>query len=452
MPKSPTTSLDRRRFLAASAGAAVAATALSGCASAVDDGSGSGSGAEKGTSTLTVMSVDGEMDKKTIKAAEQALNVKITYLAYDATKLNAMLASKNPPDVVRGSGALDTPYFAARGVMSDLDPYFAKSSVLKASDLDPVNDLWRFDGGKQGAGPRYGMAKDYSQDAMFWYRADMFDAAGLDHPGETEPLSYDEWLDLGKRLVKRRLGKIKVYGLNPGGGNFAMFMNMTASAGGRLFADDLASVDFSSPEALKALRWYLEYAEANIGPNPANPNPDGWDGPTYQANRLAMAGDGYWFGGLIGGDPKIAKVSRFAPAPQLGGNRISPCFGATGYWIPELAKNKDAAWKFFEWYFGGQPAKDRATSGWGIPPLKSLRSQMPQTQPFQKQAYKVQQQELPFLQMMTVTPYVQTTALDAVINKVLPGAIKSGTSAGKVADALNSQMNDAIAKGKELVG
>ncbi|MPY64202.1 extracellular solute-binding protein [Streptomyces spongiae] len=444
-------SLDRRRFLAYSAGAALAATALPGCAASIDDGSGGG-GSKGGSKTLTVMSVDGEMDKKTIKAAEQALGVKITYLAYDATKLNAMLAAKNPPDVVRGSGALDTPYFAARGVMSDLDSYFTKSTVLKASDLDPVNDLWRFDGKKQGAGPRYGMAKDYSQDAMFWYRTDMFDAAKLDRPSETEPLSYDEWLDMGKQLVKRRLGKIKVYGLNPGGGNFAMFMNMTASAGGRLFAEDLASVDFSSPEALKALSWYLEYAKANIGPSPANPNPDGWDGPTYQANRMAMASDGYWFGGMIGGDAKVAEVSRFAPAPQLGGNRISPCFGATGYWIPKLAKNKDAAWKFFEWYFGGRPAKDRATSGWGIPTLKSLRSQMPQTQPYQKQAYKVQQQELPYLQVMTVTPYVQTTALDAVINKVLPGAIKSGTSAGKVADELNSQMNGAIAKGKELVG
>ncbi|MFF7789936.1 extracellular solute-binding protein [Streptomyces sp. NPDC007991] len=454
MSKLPTTSLDRRRFLALSAGAALGASALSACAASVDEGGGSGKGGSGGggRTTLTVMSVDSEMDKKTIAAAEQALGVKISYLGFDQTKLNAMLASKNPPDVVRGSGATDTPYFAARGLMADLDPYFAKSAALKVSDLDPVNDLWRYDGKTQGAGPRYGMAKDYSQDAMFWYRADMFEAAKLDLPGGTEPLPYDEWLDLGKRLVKRRLGKVKVYGMNAGGGNTAMFMGMTASAGGRLFADDLASVDFSSPEALKALRWYLEYAKANIGPSPVNPNPDGWDWPTYQANRMAMASDGYWFGGMIGGDAKIAEVSRLAPAPQLGSHRISPCFGATGYWIPKEAKNKDAAWKFFEWYFGGQPAKDRAGSGWGIPTLKSLHPMMPQDKPYQKQAYTVQQKELPYLQVMSVTPYTQVTALDAVINKVLPGAVRSDRSAGKVADALNSQMNNLIAKGKELVG
>jgi ABC-type glycerol-3-phosphate transport system substrate-binding protein len=399
------------------------------------------------------MSHDNELDKKTIQAAEKALGLKINFIASDDTKLNAMLAAKNPPDLVRGLGAVETPYFAARGLMTDLDPYFAKSTVLRASDLDPVNDVWRYDGHKQGAGPRYGMAKDYSQDQMFWYRTDMFDAAKLEYPSATEPVSYDEWLDLGKRLVKRRLGKVKVYGLNATGlGNFSQLMGMTASAGGSLFAEDLASVDFSSPEALKALTWLLEYTKADIGPNVVNPNPDGWDWPTYQANRMAIACDGYWFGGAIGADAKAAAVSRFAPAPQLGSNRVSPCFSATGYWIPKSAKNRDAAWKFFEWYFAGQQAQGRASSGWGIPTLKSLRSKMPQATAFQKQAWKVQQSEFAHFSALTFTPYVQLGALDSVINQTLPQAVKSGISAGKVADKLNSLMNDQITKGKQVLG
>lgn len=445
----PTTgSLDRRRFLSYS-GAALGAAALSGCAASVDDGSGGG-GSKSGSKTLTVMCEKEDID---IKAAQKALGVKIRFLQWDPAKLNALLASKTPPDVVRGFGATEAPYFAARKLMNDLDPYFAKSTVLKPSDLDPVNDLWRYDGSKQGAGPRYGMAKDYSQDQMFWYRTDLFEAAKLDLPSETEPLSYDEWLDLGKRLTKRRLGKVKVYGLNVTGlGSFSPLMAMTASAGGSLFAEDLTSVDFSSPEALKALKWMLEYTKADIGPSTVNPNPDGWDWPTFQAGRMAMAGDGYWFGGAIAGDPKVAEVSRLAPAPQLGSNRISTCFSATGFWMPRDAKNKDAAWKFFEWFFGKEPAQARATGGWGIPTLKSLRSEMPQDKPYQKQAFKVQEQELAHFSTLSFTPYAQREALDGVINKVLPGAVKSGTSAGKVADELNKQMNDLIAKGKDVLG
>ncbi|WTN17058.1 extracellular solute-binding protein [Streptomyces canus] len=450
MPMSTTTSLDRRRFLAVSAGTALAATGLSACAGTAGNSTG---GSGSGKTTLTVMTVQNEWDKKALKAAEEALGMNLNVIIWDPTKLNAMLAAKNPPDVVRGFGATETPYFAARGLMTDLDSYFAKSSVLKASDLDPVNDVWRYDGKKQGAGPRYGMAKDYSQDSMFWYRTDLFEAAKLDLLSATEPISYDEWLDLGKKLVKRRLGKVKVYGLNATGmGVFPQLMGMTASAGGSLFAEDLATVDFSSPEALKALQWYLDYAKADIGPSVTNPNPDGWDGPTYQANRMAMSCNGYWFGGLIGGDPKLAAASRFAPAPQLGSHRVSSCFGATGFWIPRDAKNKEASWKFFEWYFGGKPAQERAASGWGIPSLTSLRSKMPQTSAFQKQAFQVQEQELPHFSVLSFTPYAQQAALEGVLTKVLPGALKSGTSAGKVADTLNSRMNEQLAQGKELVG
>ncbi|MER7789249.1 extracellular solute-binding protein [Streptomyces sp. NPDC097640] len=449
MPVSARASLDRRRFLAASAGAALTAAALPGCAASVDSGGGSGGGGK----TLTVMTLTDEWDAKTKRSIEKTLNVTLRVITYDVTKLNAMLAGKNPPDVVRGIGATDTPYFAVRGLMTDLDPYLAKSEVLKASDLAPANDVWRFDGRKQGAGPRYGLARDYSQDCLFWYRADLFEEAGLDLPSETEPLSCDEWLDLGKRLTTRRLGKVKVYGLNATGmGVFSQLMWMTASAGGSLFAHDMASVDFSSPEARKALTWYLDYARADIGPNLVNPNPDGWDGPTYQANRMAMSCNGHWFGGTIAGDARLAKVSRLAPAPQLGGHRVSPCFGGTGFWIPKDAKNKDAAWKLFEWYFAGRPAKDRVDYGWGMPSLNSLRTELPVDTPLQKQAYAVQEKELPYFSVLPVSPYAQTDALNAVLSKVLPGAIKSGTSAGKIADALNSRMNQQLARGKELVG
>lgn len=448
MPDSARGSLDRRRFLAASAGAALTAVALPGCAASVGSGGGSGGG-----KTLTVMTVVDEWDAKTKKSIEKMLGVNLRVVTYDVTKLNAMLAAKTPPDMVRGVGATDAPYFAARGLMTDLDPYLAKSEVLKSSDLAEANDVWRFDGKKQGEGPRYGIAKDYSQDSMFWYRTDMFAAAGLQLPSATQPLAYDEFLDLGKRLTKRRLGKVKVYGLDATGLSlFAQLMAMTASDGGSLFSDDLATVDFSAPEALKALTWYLDYTKADIGPNVINANPDGWDGPTYQADRMAMSCNGYWFGGVIGGDAKLAAVSRFAPAPRLGTHRVSPCFSATGFWIPKDAKNKDAAWKLFEWYFAGQPAKDRAASGWGIPSLKSLAPAMPQSSAFQKQAYEVQKQELPYFSVLPVSPYTQVDALNGVINKVLPDAIKSGTKPGKIADALNSRMNDLLAQGKELVG
>ncbi|GAA4721295.1 extracellular solute-binding protein [Phytohabitans rumicis] len=444
-------SMSRRRFLTTSTGLAATVAGggfLSACASSVSS-SGAGS---SGQATLTVMTVTNDFDDAARAAAEKATGTKVNVVVYDITKLTAMLASGSPPDIVRGFGALDTPYIAARGIAEDLDPYFAKSQVLKVDDLDPVNDVWRFDGTKQGAGPRYGMAKDYSQDTMVWYNTALFDAAKVAYPSDTTPLSYAEWLALGKKLTKTKGGKTIQYGMNATGlGLFVSFMNMVTSAGGHLFSDDLATVDFTSPEAQAALAWYFDYAKANVGPSVINPNPDGWDWPPFQAGRMAMAQDGYWFGGAIAGDAKIAATSRFAPAPQLGSNRVSPCFGATGYWIPKASKNKDAAWKFFEWYFGGEPAQQRAASGWGIPSLKSLRTKMPQDKPYQKQAYAVQDAELSHFSVLSFTPYVRVEALDAILNQQLPGAIKAGTSVAALADTLNAEMNKQLKAGKELV-
>jgi ABC-type glycerol-3-phosphate transport system substrate-binding protein len=433
--------LSRRRFLALGSAAAGGALAV-GCSPASSTNTpaaapGTGSAAK---GTVTVMSQSGEFGPKEAKAAAQALGLTVKTVEYDLTKLTAMLASGNPPDVVRGMGALDTPYLVARQVAENLDPYFAKSTLIKADDIDPVNDLWRFDGEKQGTGPRYGFAKDYSQDCT-----------KVTHPSATTPLLLDELLDEGKRLVKRQGAKVSVYGLNPNGlGLFTQLSWLTDLAGGKLTSDDLASVDFSSPEAQRALTWYLDYAKAGIGPTVLNPDPNGWDGPTFQAGRMAATLSGYWLGGLFAGDPKSAKVAGFAPAPQFDtGRRISPCFGATGLWIPKASKNKDAAWAVLEWFMAGDPAKARAAGGWGIPPLKSLQKLMPQKLPYQKEAYAVQMAEQQHFSVTSVTPYVRQDAINAVITRELPKAIKGTMSAGQFADTLNSQINAQLADGKK---
>lgn len=235
--------LDRRRFLALSAGGAMAgAAALSGCAMQVSSGvSGAGE-------TVTVMVNSGDILPEQLQLAKKALGIRIVLVKYDITKLIAMLTSGNPPDLVRGVGAVDLPFFAARDVAENLDPYFARSSVLKLDDLDPVNDLWRYDGRTQGKGPRYGMAKDFSQDSMYWYNTAALDKGGVDYPSETEPVTYEEWLDDARRLVQRKSGQTTVFGGSFNGLTRATLLaTMTASAGGSLFNDDFSRVDFTTP-------------------------------------------------------------------------------------------------------------------------------------------------------------------------------------------------------------
>ncbi|KPI18429.1 extracellular solute-binding protein family 1 [Actinobacteria bacterium OK074] len=442
-------SLSRRRLLSLSAaGVATGAAALSGCALQVSTGvSGRGE-------TVTLMTKNGDLTTEQIQQAQKDIGVKIVVVQYSITKLVAMMTNGNPPDLVRGVGATDAPYFAARDVMEDLDPYFARSGVLKPDDLDPVNDLWRYDGKTQGEGPRYGMAKDFSQDSMYWYNTALFDRAGVDHPPETEPVTYEEWLDNAKRLTRRRNGQTTVFGGSYNGvSTLSLLASLAVSAGGSLFTDDFSRVDFTTPEARKALAWYVDYCRTRVGPSIIQPDPNVWDGPTYQASRLAMSNSGYWLGGLINTDKKLAPVSRLAPAPVFeGGARVSPCQAGTGMWMPKKARNKDAAWRVFEWYFGEAPAKARASSGWGIPSLKSLRHLMPHQEGYQKRELKVQNAELKHFSVIAFTPYATADALLALFNQIAPAAMRGQLSVDTLAGRLNSAMNEQLKRGKEQVG
>ncbi|WP_328779679.1 extracellular solute-binding protein [Streptomyces canus] len=441
--------VSRRRFLSLSAGGAVAgAAALSGCAMRVSSAVG-GSG-----ETVTVMAKADDISPELIKQAQKDIGVKINTVLYSTSKLIAMMTNGNPPDLVRGVGAVDAPYYAARGVMEDLDPYFAKSSVLRPADLDPVNDLWRYDGRTQGKGPRYGMAKDFSQDSMFWYNTALFDQADVDYPPELDPVTYEEWLDKAKRLTRRKNGQTTVFGgsyngvLTP-----SLLASLTVAAGGNLFTDDYSRVDFTTPEARKALGWYIDYCRTKVGPSIIQPDPNTWDGPTFQANRLAMSNSGYWLGGLINADKKLAPLSRLAPAPYFeGGRRVSPCQAGTGFWIPSTSHHKDAAWRVFEWFFGEAPAKARASGGWGIPTLKSLRPLMPAQEDYQKRVLTVQEAELKHYSVIAFTPYASADSLLALFNQIAPAAMNGDISVGTLAGRLNSAMNDQLKRGKEQVG
>lgn len=449
MPPRAGAPLSRRRFLALSgAGAAAGAAVLGGCALQVSTGvSGAGE-------TVTVMVKDGDITTDQITQAHKDIGVKIHLVRYDLTKLIAMMTTGAPPDLVRGVGAVDAPYFVARDVVENLDPYFAGSGVLKVDDLDPVNDLWRYDGHTQGKGPRYGMAKDFSQDSMYWYNTAHFDTAGVAYPPETQPVTYEQWLEDAKRLTRRKNGQTTVFGGSYNGLNApGLLAGLTAAAGGSLFSADFSRVDFTTPEARKALAWYIGYCRAKVGPSLIQPDPNGWDGPTYQAGRMAMTGSGYWLGGMIDTDKKLARVSRLAPAPVFaGGPRLSPCQGGTGLWMPKKARNKDAAWRVFEWFFGEAPAKERASSGWGIPSLKSLRPLMPSQESYQKRALRVQEAELKHFSVTAFTPYATADALAALFNQAAPAAMSGGISVDTLAGRLNSSMNEQLKRGKEQVG
>jgi multiple sugar transport system substrate-binding protein len=446
--------LSRRRFLSRSA---MAATSLLGAGALLDAcASSSPSTGSTGTTTLQVMFNELTQDQIT---EFQKLNpdIKIEILKVDPARLRAMLAAGTPPDLVRSAGAEDTPSLAIRNLATPLDTYFAKSSVFKPemNDLAPIADAARFDNTTrtQGMGPRFSLAENYSQDMAFWYNKKVFDAARIPYPDPTTPITYDELLDLGKRLTQRDGDKIKVYGLctNWDGQGDGILMQGVLQQGASIFNSDFTKVDVTTPEARKVLQFLVDWGKARIGNGPLDPAAD-WQGNLFLADRVGIIMYGYWYGGYAFTQNKaILDHIGFAPAPQFGSKRISATIGGTSMYIPTTSQNKDAAFKLFEYYLGPQQATARAKTGSGIPVFKSLNSDLPQDLPYQKQAYQTLQSDLNYFQLMKFSPYIGTSLINYIINDLTP-VIQGSLSFDDGVAKLQNDLTVATSTAQGLIG
>jgi multiple sugar transport system substrate-binding protein len=442
--------IGRRRFLAGTALVVGAEALLSGCTAGPAGSSGSGR-----TVTLNVMYRSNELTKDHIADFEKRNSgVRIQFVEFDVTRLNAMLASGSPPDFVRGA-AVGSANTNARALATKLDPYLDKSAVLKKSDLLPVNDSFRWDGHRIGQGPYYGICKDWSQDATLWYNKALFDKAGIGHLSATEPVTYPQLLDIARKLTVKQGGKTQTYGLGVewAWGLFAPVAMMIAQQGGSLYNGDLTQTDLTTDAGRKAVQWYVDFGQSGVGPTSLNPLPDGADLSTFMAKRMAISQDGYWYGGNFIKESDELKASiGMAPAPVMGGKRISPCYAGQGAWIPAKSRNKDAAWKLMEYFMAGPPALERATSGWGLPSLKSLLPKLPQDLPYQRQAYQTSQNELNYSGPLPDSPYVGVGSWETVLDKYIQRAIKKQMSVEAACQQITDEVNKLLKQGKDQIG
>lgn len=424
--------------------AGMSALALAGCST------NSFSGKAK---TITVMTVSSEVTDELLAAWEQTHpDIGLSFINFDQVRLNSMIAAGNPPDVVRATGASQSAYYAARGLSHPLDDYMKASSVVSYDDLAVVNDVWRWDGQVQGQGRYHGMTKDWSQDFMYWINTRMFEEAGLAIPTADTPLTYDELLEHGRAMTSRKGGRVAQYGLFNTTPSVASISQMVATTGGTIYNDDLSVIDFTSPEAQRAMQWFVDVASERVGYTLVDVSPEGWDWPAFQAQRLAMDGAGYWMTGTITPDDDVEQHARLVPAPIMGDTRISPARAATGFWIAEDSTMKDEAWQFIEWFCGGQPAADRAKLGGGIPPIDSLYDSLPQQTALQKQAYDTQMNELQYLQAIPASPFIDPTAIDASLSDKFARVVRGDMTVGQWADATTTSVNALLANGASLVG
>jgi multiple sugar transport system substrate-binding protein len=127
---------------------------------------------------------------------------------------------------------------------------------------------------------------------------------------------------------------------------------------------------------------------------------------------------------------------------------MDPTVTATGMVMTSASQVPDAAWKVFEYYNGGQPAIDRAKSGWGVPGLKSLLKLIPQETEFQKQARKVLDGELALNDgSIQFNPFLGETQVSAAYAKYEEQALKGEITFDQMLKSLEDEVNATIKDG-----
>lgn len=442
-------SLSRRGLLGLGLG--LGAAAMSGCSTAsAPTGTSAPNGGGSKAFRLQIMAKEDEVDPDLLQQYLADKDFDVTFIEPDPTTLNAMLAANNPPDLVRDAGANVTPYLVHKGLATELDDYISKSSLVTMDDLQPINDVWRFDGKVQGVGPRYGLIKDFSLDSQFWMLSDVAESAGLTLPTPDKPWSFDELLENSKAMTSRSGNRADMYGLFTTAPSVETFQVMLAESGGSMFSSDLSAVDLTTPEAQAVIQWFIDAALAKTGYSPLDPNPDGWDWPPMIAGRAASILAGYWIVGQLA-DPEgesFRERLRLLPSPMMGTQRASATFAGVGMWIPNKSQHKDEAFDFLAWHCAGEPAKLRAKLGWGIPPLKSLESALPSDDPYQVAALEAHRAEAAHAKILTFSPYAQPAAINAVLQQEFVAVAQGSGKAADYAAVVTPKINQLLTEGK----
>ncbi len=417
-----------------------------------------GCGGPKGPVTVKFMSSDADLPAAWVETFNKENTDKITIVRTepDWAKTIAEAAAGNASDLLNMGQGTDIAYYQPRGILKDLTPYFKKSKVIKMDDIDLLgNREYQFDGKEFGKGAWYGLSKDYNNIGAITYNKEMFAKAGLPMLSETDPITYDELYEMAKKLtVKDKSGKVTTWGYDLGSGwwNF-LASDMAAMNDVSFYTDSTKSVMNNDPKMREIWKYWARWFVEGIIPNVLNPAPS-WAGANFQSDRVAMVQLGYWYGAQLRTNPGFEQKYGWAPTPTLvkGGKRVTDTLGATGVVMYAKTKVPDQAFKVFEWYMGGAYGQERAKTGWGIPPLKSLVPLLPEENSFDKARKTIALDDAQYFQPWQATPWIASGGWTAAWADHIEALTKGQITYDQFVDQYLESMNKLIADGKAQLG
>jgi multiple sugar transport system substrate-binding protein len=413
----------------------------------------------KGPATVRFLCVEADLPKDFVdKFMADNPDINLVREEEDWTKWMADAMAGNAADLQRMGSGTDIAYYVKRGLLYDMTDMMKNSQMVKMSDIDMLGcSTYQYDGKNFGKGSWYGLPKDYNNIGCITYNKEMFKAAGIAPLSETQPITYyDDLYNLGKKLTKKDAsGNVVVWGYEYHSTAWQPFLvsDMATAQGLSIYADEKRSVMNNDPRVRDLWKYFARFTKEDISSNVRNPN-TGWAGSAFQSGRAAVTQLGYWFGAQLMSDPDYNTKYGWAPTPILkkGSPRVTNTLGATGITMYAKTKVPKQAFRVWEWYMAGDYGIERAKTGWGIPPLKSLQDLLPVNDEYNRSRKAIALDDGKYYKPWQFSPYVTWTVYMASWTANIDDMVRGDITMDQFIDKFYAGLNDTLKTAREEVG
>lgn len=305
--------------------------------------------------------------KKLLEAFEAKnpnIKVKYNHIPDDyANKMNTVLAGGAAPDVFLTSDG-DFGRWVKSGLILNMQKYVDESG-LKLDDIwDSALGRYKFNGKILGVGDQYALPKDIGPTVLY-YNKDIFEKEGVPFPSATEPMTYDEFLEMCQKLTKKDdSGKITQYGTGP-----LWWEGLLWSNGGDFLSEDKKEFVMNSPDGIEAMQYAADLINKyQVSPD-AKANAAMNADQMFSTGKIATIGGGRW---MVPTYRKLGFDWDVAPMPTGKLGTWSGWSGSVGYSIYKNTKHPDEAFTLIKFLAGEEGQTLGTELGFQIPVFKSM--------------------------------------------------------------------------------
>lgn len=253
------------------------------------------------------------------------------------TTITGMMTAKNLPDVFY-MGPENVSQYVDNGYVLDMKPVLSKNNLDTSDILQDILGMYEYNGGL------YGLPHDSSVFA-YAYNKDLFDEAGVPYPDSENPYTYDEFVEVCKKLTKDKDGDGEIDQWGCGFANAFMLYQFIWGNNASFCSDDFKTVTVTDPAFQEGLQKFVDLTLVHkVTPTVEQ---DVANGP-YQRwldGQVAFYACGTWDIAAFMDKETFKYDWDLCGYPTLASGVSQTWCGTVGYCVSANTKNEDLATK-----------------------------------------------------------------------------------------------------------